>query len=204
VNESAPAEMLRLFIALPAPEAVKAEIERAQTELKKASPDRGIRWTKREQFHVTLKFLGDVSASRVTTLNESVRSYCQKLPGLGLCAKGIGFFPSERKPRVIWAGTHDQAGLLPKLYEAIQVATCEFTAGTAAEKFTGHITLGRVKNLSQATGKKLRGLAAGMKERLFGEWTGEHVEIVQSELSSSGARYTVLAKIALGEESETI
>ena len=149
---------------------------------------------------MTLKFLGDVESSHVTALTESVRAYCQKSPKLELCAEGIGFFPNERKPRVIWAGTQDRAGLLPKLYHCVQVATCEFTTEKTEEKFTGHITLGRVKNLSHSAGKKLQESSVEMKARRYGAWTGDHIEIVRSELSFTEARYTVLAKIPLGVE----
>ncbi len=54
--------------------------------------------------------------------------------------------------------------------------------------------------MSHSAGKKLQELSVEMKERRFGEWTGDHIEIVQSELSFTGARYTVLAKIPLGVE----
>ena len=200
MNELASEQRLRLFVALPVPEAVKTEIERAQIEFKNALPEHGVRWTKPEQFHVTLKFLGDVEASRVSALVESVRAYCRQLTKLELCAKRIGFFPSERKPRAIWAGTSDPAGLLPKLYETVHVATCEFATERKEEKFTGHITLARVRNLNKADGRRLQELAAQMKERRFGKWTGDHIEIVQSQLSSAGAHYIVLAKIELGDE----
>ncbi|HKI68120.1 MAG TPA: RNA 2',3'-cyclic phosphodiesterase [Verrucomicrobiae bacterium] len=204
MNELAPEQMLRLFIALPVPESVKTEIERAQNQLKLASPEHGIRWTKSEQFHVTLKFLGGVEAARVPTLIESVRAGCRKLTKLELCAKGVGFFPHERKTRVFWVGTKDQADRLSKLYEAVQIATCEFATENTAERFTGHITLGRVKIMSKTAGQKLRALAAEMKDRPFGEWIGDHLEMVQSELSPAGAHYTVLAKISLGAELTTI
>ena len=71
-----------------------------------------VRWTRPEQFHVTLKFLGDVPAEQVGALENSVAAVCAASPALRLAARGIGFFPGERKPRVIWAGVADDSGQL--------------------------------------------------------------------------------------------
>ena len=53
-------ESHRLFIALPLPAEVKDAIEATQRELRDALLQGRVNWTKREQFHLTLKFLGNV------------------------------------------------------------------------------------------------------------------------------------------------
>ena len=72
-------ETFRLFIAVTVPEEVKSEIEKTQTELRRALPKESVRWTKRDQFHLTLRFLGNVDAQRVGPLIEALT---QRLPGL--------------------------------------------------------------------------------------------------------------------------
>ena len=61
----------RLFVAVMVPEEVKAEIERAQAELRRALPEARVTWTRPEQFHLTLKFLAHVEAQRVGELVEA-------------------------------------------------------------------------------------------------------------------------------------
>ena len=56
-------ENWRLFIAIAVPEEVKSAIGRVQSQLRAVVPDADISWTKREQFHLTLKFLGAIAAS---------------------------------------------------------------------------------------------------------------------------------------------
>src|ERR1039457_4360524 len=120
-------ERFRLFIAVTIPEKVKARIEEAQAELRRALPERSVRWTKREQFHLTLKFLGDVDAPRVEAMGDTLRTPCQGFSTLRLRAQGVGFFPDLRIPRVAWVGINEQSDQMPRLQQAVEVSTREFT-----------------------------------------------------------------------------
>ena len=191
------AEAFRLFIAIPLPEPVKDEIERAQTELRRALPDDCVRWTKRGQFHLTLRFLGDVDAARLDALKAALQLACGAFPAIRLQAERIGFFPHLRFPKVIWAWVHDEPGLLAKLQAAIEAAAREFTHEAVEQTFTGHVTLGRSQRIKRPQAEILAALAHGMTERRFGEWTAENVELIRSELLPGGPRYTVLAAAAL-------
>ena len=183
----------RLFIAISVPERVKDEMEKTQAELRAALPENAVRWMGRAQFHLTLKFLGNVEAQRVDALGDSLRRACGNFPALPLRAERIGCFPDLRYPRVIWAWVHDAGDVLPKLQLAIEGAVAGFTAEKSEEKFTGHVTLGRSKTIKRPQAEILARLAHGMTERFFGEWTADEVELIRSELSSSGARYSTVA-----------
>jgi len=191
-------QMHRLFIAIPVPDGVKTELEKVQAELRGAISAGGVRWTKREQFHLTLRFLGDVAADRVEALARAVREVCDVFPPLRLRAERIGFFPDLRFPRVVWAWVHDEQELLPKLQEAIEAAAKDFTAEPAEKKFTGHITLARIKSLPRPQAELLAKMALGMTDRFFGEWTAGQVEIIRSELGPGGPRYTTVSVVPLG------
>jgi 2'-5' RNA ligase len=186
----------RLFIAISLPEAIKDEIEKAQGELRRALPGDDVRWTKREQFHLTLRFLGNVSVNRTEALIRSAQEACKNYSAMRLCAERVGFFPHLRSPRVIWAWVHDREDLLPKLQSAIELAVKDFTTEAAEEKFTGHVTLGRAKHIKRPQTEILAKLAGRMRERFFGEWTASEIEIIRSQLSSDGARYHHLAWVS--------
>ena len=193
----AESERFRLFIAVTLPEEVKAQIEAAQAELRRALPGPGVRWTRREQFHLTLMFLGDVDVARVQPLEEAIRAACRGFSALPLRAERVGFFPDLRYPRVIWAGVQDQAGQLLRLQQAVDAVTRDFTTEQKEERFSGHITLARIKAIKRPEAEALRQAAAGMAERLFGQWTAGEVELMRSVLSPQGARHTSLAATAL-------
>ncbi len=191
----------RLFVALTLPEAVKAEVERAQGELRRALEDARVSWTRVEQFHLTLRFLGNVEAARVEGLAQAVREVCSGFVPLRLRAEQLGCFPSPRAPRVIWAGVTDSAGDLPRLHGAVERACAGFSAEPPAERFSGHVTLGRIKSIGRTEAEALAGLLRAMAGRFFGQWTSQHIEVMRSELSPQGAHHTVLAQVPLGGSS---
>lgn len=191
------AETWRLFVALALPEPVKDEVEKAQAELRRALTADCVRWTKRAQFHLTLKFLGDVEVDRANDVKARLGQACEAFSAMRLKAEGVGFFPSARSPRVIWAGVHDSRGTLAQLQAAVNAALRPFTAEEPEGRFTGHVTVGRVKLIKRPQAEQLSKVARGMVDRPFGEWTADHLELIRSELAPDGARHTTLTSISL-------
>lgn len=196
-NETKAVEF-RLFIALGVPEKVKDEIQRAQTQLWRELPERGARWNRAEQLHLTLRFLGNVEVARIGALTEAVRVACANNAPLKLRAERIGCFPDLRFPRVLWVGVHDAEKRLAALAKAVVDATAAFSNDLREEKFTGHITIARIRDVKGPQAEILTRLMHGMGERVFGEWTADAIEIMRSELSAGGARHTCLARLPFG------
>jgi RNA 2',3'-cyclic 3'-phosphodiesterase len=191
-------EKLRLFIAIPVPEPVRDEIIRVQREMQPLAPQSAARWTRPDQFHLTLRFLGDVPVAGLEQLKESVNAVCRSARPLPLRAEGVGFFPNPQSPRVVWVGIDDKAGLLVDLQKRIETAVQPFTAEPGEKNFLGHATLGRLKNLRPPDARKLAAHAQTIKDRTLGEWTADEIEIIRSELSPAGACHTSLAAFRLG------
>jgi 2'-5' RNA ligase len=187
----------RLFVALSVPEEVKNEVWKVQAELRRALVQARVTWTRPEQFHLTLKFLGNVDGERVGELAEAVRGACSGFAPLRLRAEGIGCFPDLRSPRVVWLGVRDALETLPWLQGAIETASGSFTSLQREERFSGHLTLGRIKGIGRLETESLAGHARAMAERLFGQWMADGVRIMRSELSPQGARHTILATVQL-------
>jgi 2'-5' RNA ligase len=190
-------EKLRLFVAIPMPEPVRNGMTVVQQELQRLVSRDAVRWTKPEQFHLTLRFLGDVPAGRVPALQEAVNAVCRGHPALRLRAQGVGFFPNARLPRIIWAGVNDSEGRLVDLQKKIEGAVQPFAEGPSSEKFAGHVTIGRVKFLKRPETEKLAAHAQAVQDRLFGEWTANEVELIRSDLLPTGACHTLLAAVRL-------
>ena len=190
-------EQFRLFIALSVPSDVKDRIERAQRELAKVLPAKAARWTRREQFHLTLRFLGNVAVSQVDDLARAAKAACQPFGPLKLTAAEVGFFPNSRSPHVLWVGVKDSDGKLPALWTALQTATQPFTNEAAEKNFTGHITLARLNRLHRGQCEDLGAAAAQYQQMVFGSWLCGHLEIMRSELLPQGARHSMLAELPL-------
>jgi len=188
---------MRLFIAVSVPERVKDEIERAQTELRRALAKERVRWVGRAQFHLTLKFLGEVDPLRLEALTLALRPACEGIGALRLGAAGVFVIPELRRPRLIWVAVEEMQHRLAQLHRAVEAAAAQFTSEEPEPAFKGHITLARCKAIARPRIDLLATLAKAMVERPFGEWTAETIEVVRSELGPGGSRYTTLAAIPL-------
>jgi 2'-5' RNA ligase len=129
--------MPRLFIALAPPEEVAEALDRLCEGLP------GIRWNDAEQFHLTLRFIGEVGQRTFYEIGEALAGVTH--PPFELALKGIGQFPPRGAPHTLWVGVEDPAGALGVLRRRIERVLGE--AGVPAErrKFAPHVTLGRFK-----------------------------------------------------------
>lgn len=190
--------LLRLFVAIALPEPIRDEIIRGRQELQPLVPQDVVRWTRSDQFHLTLRFLGDVPADGIEDLKKTVSNVCRNARPLSLRAEGVGFFPNPRSPRIIWVGINDQEGHLAALQQQIETAVGPLSPEPGEKNFTGHVTLGRLKNPRPTDTRDLAAWAQSFEKRRFGEWTADEIEIIRSELSPAGARYASLAAFRLG------
>lgn len=128
--------MPRLFTALEIPQSAALSL----SLLRGGVP--GARWIDRENFHITLRFIGDVDHR---TADEVVEAFDRvRRQQFMLTLSGTGFF-GNKKPHSIWAGVQPVAEL--NLLQADLERACQ-RMGLPAEprKFTPHVTLARLKN----------------------------------------------------------
>ncbi|MFO1476890.1 MAG: RNA 2',3'-cyclic phosphodiesterase [Verrucomicrobiota bacterium] len=181
---------MRLFIAIPVPSEVKIALSEAQARLRTwAVSGDAVRWTPPEQFHLTLIFLGEVAADTVEKISRQAGLICGDFPSLTLCASGIGCFPERGAPRVIWAGIREESGALVELQRAL---ASFFEQQGAKEKFSAHVTLGRLRGVRAGEARRIREQSARCGD-FTSCWTAERVELMQSELRASGAVHSRVA-----------
>ncbi|HEX8465601.1 MAG TPA: RNA 2',3'-cyclic phosphodiesterase [Abditibacterium sp.] len=184
---------LRLFVALSIPDEVKTALTIAQNSLRESLSQADISWTRPENFHLTLRFLGDVEEARVAELSARLQVACAPFEPLELVCESLGCFPSQKPPRVLWAGLHGD-GLL-QLQKRVEAACAPFAERSKAENFAAHVTLARVRQLSHAQRQIAK--RATQNPLSFGRWTATHVELIRSELGQGPARYSTLATFPL-------
>src|SRR5258706_13368947 len=97
-------EMWRLFIAIELPADVLATLRQTQDQLKQIISARAAKWVRPEGIHLTLKFLGDVPASRVGALMDGVEKAVEGHDKFEVSRHGLGCFPNVQRPRVLWVG----------------------------------------------------------------------------------------------------
>jgi 2'-5' RNA ligase len=190
-------ETKRLFLALAIPESVRTELRRFQEELKPLLPPAVVRWANPEQFHLTLKFLGNVPASDVSALSEAAHAVCQSTTSLHLRAEGAGFFPNERAPSVFWADIKSLDDRLIEFQRRLDVTVQPF-AEKDEKKFMAHVTLARFQKVFSKDVEKL--VSQSRADRIFGEWRAREVELIESKLQPSGPLHAILDAFRLKNE----
>ena len=199
-NESSD-KRLRLFVAIAIPERVRNEMIAVQRELKPLALG-DVRWTNAEQLHLTLIFLGNVPASSVEAVKEFLAEACAATAPFHLRAEGIGFFPNERQPRVVWVGFEGDGNVLADLQTRVERRLAPFVEKPGAEKFLAHATLGRFQKYRRHKTEKLLPRARALATHVFGEWRVENAGLFRSELSPDGARHSVVAVFPFGAKLE--
>ena len=188
---------MRLFVALDIDEAILQRLDDYVRTLMPRLP--GVRFVRSHTYHVTLKFLGEVK--RAEPICERLREV--RYPEVTLSVGGVGFFPTERAPRVFWAGIESPAlaGLARDVGEALE------PLGFPPERdFHPHLTLARNGSgrrrpvrgeRSPQAFKQLAQIVASSPAPEFGTMTAREFFLYESKLSSSGPSYTKLEAFAL-------
>ena len=139
--------MARLFLALTLPEKLQRRLGEEADRLRLSGAH--VRWVSPDLYHVTLRFLGEVSDSELPDLDDVLD---QAVPGVGslkLVAKGLGATPSLDRPRVITCGIvgRDEAEQeeLLELNQRIEKGLVELGYRREKRRFRPHLTLGRVR-----------------------------------------------------------
>ncbi len=174
---------MRMFIALePGMEAAEA-LEGTIRDLKDSC--HGVKWVEPANLHVTLKFLGEVPDTDVKEVERVVKECVKVFRPFRLEVKGLGFFGSERRPKVIWAGLGGGSGTVKELMVSLDSALSGFRVNEHPP--SAHVTLGRVKPGS-FTGKLMEKVKE-MKDVKFGETNVKLVKMKKSVLGRQGPLY---------------
>jgi RNA 2',3'-cyclic 3'-phosphodiesterase len=129
--------MLRLFVALDPPESARLSLAR----LCNGVP--GAKWVPPEQFHLTLRFIGEVDESTFADISDALATI--SVAPFSLRLRGVGHFPPRGAPRVLWAGVDDGAPTM-RLHTKIETRLQRLGLAPDSRKFAPHVTLARLKN----------------------------------------------------------
>ena len=168
--------MARLFVAVWPPDGVLERVaDLARPEVA------GLRWTGREHWHVTLRFLGEVAD--VAAVSEALTA-AKASPAEATLGPAVARFGN----RVL----HVPVSGLDEVASSVVGATAELGKPPEDRPFAGHITLARVAKGARVDLRSFTG------EPVEGRWRVEEVCLVQSRLARSGARYEVLERFSVG------
>lgn len=190
---NSPLTPVRAFIAIELPEAIQTGLGQEQVLFRAACRSQrhdDIRWTRPQSFHLTLKFLGEISAQRVNQVTEALRTLGPFEP-FSVEVKGFGCFPDFRRPRVLWAGISAPPEL-ERLSTRVDDAMAILAFPREARTLTPHLTLARLR--TPRLEPALQSLLASHAGEGLGQFNVSEFFLFESKLSPRGAEYTRVAR----------
>lgn len=185
---------LRVFLAINLPAPVRGAIAAATAPMRAAA--RQLAWIEEDNLHLTMKFLGVQSGAAVEALRNALAPVLARVVPIALDVGGLGAFPNLRAPRVVWLGVAADSRL-ELLHHDIELVCAAQGYELEGRPFRPHITLGRARDALAEGPARTLSSAAKMVHHAS-RVPVSSVEIMGSRLEPEGARYTVLASLALG------
>jgi 2'-5' RNA ligase len=186
-------ERIRAFVAVELNASVRARLSAAIEQLR-ASRTR-VSWTKPDNLHVTLRFLGDIECEAIDRIGHELDQTLADCSSFALLARGLGAFPNLRKPKTIWCGVEGGVAALEDVQTRIETVCHAAGLDADAKPFHPHITLGRVRD--RAPLRDLVQVMHNLREFEGGEVEVSAVTLFSSTLNSGGSVYKALRKFEL-------
>jgi len=168
--------MIRLFVALELPEAVRDRLGMLQGGVP------GARWAHDDQLHLTLRFIGEVDEGTASDIDAALAQI--RAPGFQLALAGVGQF-GDAKPRALWAGVEKNPGL-NHLRDKIEHALVRTGIEPDTRRYAPHVTLARLRNPDLPKLREFLALNALWRAEPF---RVERFSLIASYLTKSGSIY---------------
>ncbi len=101
------------------------------------------RWTDVRDYHLTLKFLGDVESGDIAAIEAALREGFARETPFALHLQGAGTFGLPEAPRVLFAEPAEGSGALGRLAAAAEAALAPLGFAPEKRSFRAHLTLAR-------------------------------------------------------------
>jgi len=168
---------MRLFIAVEIDEPLREKLVGIQAQLLEPA----VKPVERQNLHVTLKFLGEVSDEQVTAVLEALRNV--KMAPFEVEIGGLGTFPPGRhRINVVWV---DCKGPLAELATRVEEALKPLGFQPDERGFSSHLTIARVKQRPERLAKAVEEL----KDTKIGKQLVDRFVLKQSTLTPTGPIY---------------
>ncbi|MFH1637005.1 MAG: RNA 2',3'-cyclic phosphodiesterase [Candidatus Woesearchaeota archaeon] len=173
---------MRLFVAIDLPKEVKDYLFELGRKLNKGFAK--VRWVPKKNLHMTCKFIGEVEEGRLPEIKERLSKV--KIEPIKCRLSKLGWFPGDNEVRVIWVGAEPEEEIIG-LQQSVDAELLDLFPSD--QKFTAHLTLGRVAFLKKR--KEFLGLLKETSiEKL--KFTIDKIKLYKSTLKKEGPQYEVL------------
>jgi 2'-5' RNA ligase len=183
--------MMRLFVAVTPPPEVSDELSSATAVVRSAHPE--LRWTRPDQWHLTLAFLGEVDDPTRADLSVRLGRAAARHPPARLALHGAGRFGDH----VLWTRVEGDVVALCGLAASVRAAARRARIVVEDRPYRPHLTLARGRE--HADLRPVVDALAGFAGRT---WTADELHLVRSHFGAGPERtslYETLTTWTLGE-----
>jgi 2'-5' RNA ligase len=186
---------MRFFFAVTLSKEIIARVTDVQQNLRKAIGDVGVKWTRPEQFHYTLRFLGEQPAPKAHIAVEAAQAVAADCKEFDFSLGGIGAFPNSQRPTILWIGASAGVEELTSLANTLEWRLQRAGFRKENQDFNAHLTISRIKGYAGeiAAVKSLKTADVGE----LGTVRVDRFVLMQSVLKPTGSEYTVVEEIRL-------
>ncbi|MBA2528318.1 MAG: RNA 2',3'-cyclic phosphodiesterase [Pyrinomonadaceae bacterium] len=183
-------ESWRVFCAIGLEVSVRASLMRQIKRLRESVPHAQASWSRKENIHLTLKFLGEIQTSRLGKLSNGAARAVADFPPFQITLEETGVFPKHGTPRVLWIGVKDGSGKLAELHARLEEECAGQGFPREDRPFQPHLTIARLRKPLGA-----RAMAAAHYEMRFETVAVAVAElsVIRSEPGVAGSRYTLVS-----------
>lgn len=179
---------MRLFTGIPIPLDIREDIAAFIADA--PVPMEGVKWVEKNNFHITLKFFGEVGGDIVPSIIKGLlESAAGKEPFL-VSLSSVGAFPSLKYPRVYWIGVEKGNEMVKILHDDIQREMQRLGFAAEGRRFHPHCTIGRVRKFA-------KGIQFAPGKSSFGEFVAENFCLYKSTILKNGPIYDIIETIEL-------
>lgn len=132
---------MRLFVALDLPPSLRQRLAMMTGGLP------GARWVPAENYHVTLRFIGETPSWRAEEIDHALAGL--RAPGFPLTLAGLGTFDKAGRGAALWVGV-ERTPALDHLRGKIETALQRIGLEPERRRFAPHVTLARIEMVPEA------------------------------------------------------
>ncbi len=197
-------EQIRSFIAIELPDELKLELTRLEARLT-VGKQPWVKWVDPYSIHLTLKFLGGITADRIGQITRAMEEAAQGIPPFHLEVKDLGVFPNLRRVQIVWVGMGGEVDKLGQLQQRIESNLVPLGFAPESRPFTPHLTLARLRNQASSEERQRFGqLIAGTRFEAAYAIKVDAVNLMRSQLTREGAIYSRINSVGLKKPLSTV
>ncbi|TWU07915.1 RNA 2',3'-cyclic phosphodiesterase [Stieleria varia] len=186
---------IRSFISVPLAPLITAG---AAKLIKKLKPfDEGIKWVPLDNFHLTLKFLGEVDNTEVPTICNRLREIAEDYDPFELSFAGMRAMPSGQRPRILSVKVADESGSLVQLVGELETSMADLGFKQEPRDYVPHLTLGRTRSNTRRVSEAVIAEMERLGDYHLGEQVVDEIQLMASFLDKGGPTYQTMDTIEL-------